>query len=227
MGGSKNEYTRIIYRVYKRLPKSCCILYFFDDFRSKNGLPTSNNNKAKMDGISLQTGDHIHELEDEGYKYFGILEADGILHSEMKTIVTKEYIRRVKKVLKSQLHGRNTIQAINTWAVPVVRYGAGILSWKIPELKALDVKTRKLLRIFGAHHPQGDVDRLYVSRQKGGRGLHSIEEVVKREENALTTFVEQSKDPEIISLKDHFVKDKISMGIVTDKQADRTNREEA
>ena len=60
--------------------------------------------RAVFEGISLPTGEQIHELEDEGYKYLGILEANDILHKEMKALVTKEYIRRVKKVLKSQLH---------------------------------------------------------------------------------------------------------------------------
>jgi hypothetical protein len=182
--------------------------------------------KVKCSGIVLPTGEQIHELEDEGYKYLGILEADDILHAEMKNLVTKEYFRRVKKVLRSQLHGRNCIQAINTWAVPVVRYGAGVLSWKKGETRALDVKTRKLMRIHGAHHPQGDVDRLYVSRSLGGRGLHSIEEVVSREINALTTFVKRSKDTEIIRLKDHFVKEKILLGEEIDKEEDRSKHEE-
>ncbi|XP_063691257.1 uncharacterized protein LOC134823653 [Bolinopsis microptera] len=182
--------------------------------------------RAVFEGISLPTGEQIHELEDEGYKYLGILEANDILHKEMKALVTKEYIRRVKKVLKSQLHGRNSIQAINTWAVPVIRYGAGIISWNAGETKASDVKTRKLMRINGAHHPQGDVDRLYVSRQLGGRGLHSIEEVVKREENALTTYVVRSRDPELIALNDYFVKDKILLGEEIEKDIDRTQREE-
>ena len=205
---------------------------FSSDIRMQFGLEkcatvnVSKGTKVKCSGIDLPTGEQIHELEDEGYKYLGILEADNILHTEMKNLVTKEYIRRVKKVLRSQLHGRNCIQAINTWAVPVVRYGAGVLSWKKEETKALDVKTRKLMRIHGAHHPQGDVDRLYVSRSLGGRGLHSIEEVVSREINALTTFVKRSKDPEIIRLKDHFVKEKILLGEEIDKEADRSKHEE-
>ena len=32
-------------------------------------------------------------------------------------------------VLKSKLNGKNKIQAINTWAVAVMRYGAGIMKW--------------------------------------------------------------------------------------------------
>ena len=93
-------------------------------------------------------------------KYLGILEADSILHAEMKSLDTTEYIRRDTKALKSQLHGQHCIQAINTWAVPVVEYGAGILSWKTAETRALNVKTCKVMRIHRAQHPQGDVDRL-------------------------------------------------------------------
>ncbi len=185
-----------------------------------------NGGKANFNGISLPDGNQIEGLDDEGYKYLGILEANNILHKDMKVLVTKEYIRRIKKVLKSQLHGKFIIRAINTWAVPVVRYGAGILDWTTQELKAMDTKTRKLMRIHGAHHPQGDVDRLYVNRCQGGRGLHSIEEAVKREENALTTFVLRSKDPEIISLKSFFIRDKILKGEEIDKEADRSQHEQ-
>ena len=32
-------------------------------------------------------------------------------------------------MLKSKLNGKNKIQAINTWAVAVMRYGAGIIKW--------------------------------------------------------------------------------------------------
>ena len=182
--------------------------------------------KAVFEGISLPDGHQIDGLDNEGYKYLGILESNAILHKEMKEMVSKEYVWRVKKVLKSQLHGKFSIQAINTWAVPLVRYGAGILNWTAQELKALDTKTRKLMRINGAHHPQGDVDRLYVSRQFGGRGLHSIEEVVRREENALTTFVKKSADPEIALLTEFFIKDKILLGEEIDKDIDSSQREE-
>ena len=114
----------------------------------------------------------------------------------MKTKVTTEYYIRVKKVLRSQLHGRchavGRFSAINTWAVPLLRYGAGIINWRKDELKNIDIRTRKMLRYNGAHHPQGDVDRLYASREKGGRGLQSIEGVVKREENAVTTYFSEN-----------------------------------
>ena len=50
--------------------------------------------------------------EGSGYKYLGILEADGIKHEEMKYQVTKEYVRRLRTILKSELNGGNIISAI-------------------------------------------------------------------------------------------------------------------
>ena len=65
-------------------------------------------------------------------------------------------------MLKSKLNGKNKINAINTWAVSVLRYRAGIIRWTKEELKTLDRTTRKVLTINGAFHPKSDVDRLYV-----------------------------------------------------------------
>ena len=45
----------------------------------------------------------------------------------MKKKVKSEYIRRVKKLLRSQLHGENFIAGINPWALVIIRYGAGVL----------------------------------------------------------------------------------------------------
>ena len=42
----------------------------------------------------------------------------------------------------------------------------------------MDQRTRKLITMHKAFHPRDDVDRLYVSRKEGGRGLASIEDTV-------------------------------------------------
>ena len=58
----------------------------------------------------------------------------------MKSKIKIEYFRRLKK---SKLNGKNVIMAINTWAVSVLRYGAGIINWTKVELDSMDWKTRK------------------------------------------------------------------------------------
>ena len=57
--------------------------------------------------------------------------------------------------------------------------------WANEELKTLDKMTRKVLTMNGAFHSKRDVDRLYVSREDGGRGLISCEGYVRGEENSL------------------------------------------
>ena len=42
----------------------------------------------------------------------------------------------------------------------------------------MDQRTRKLMTMHKALHPIDDVDRRYVSRNAGGRGLASIEDSV-------------------------------------------------
>ncbi len=190
-------------------------------------LKLEHGKKIDDSGITLPSGDTLKDLGEEGYRYLGILESDKIMHAEMKKQATAEYLRRVKKILKSGLNGRYCFQAINTWAVPVTRYGAGIINWTLTELRQLDRKTRNLLRLHRAHHPQGDVDRLYVSRQKGGRGLQSIEDVVRREENAMTTFFSETSDPELVILKEYFVKENLLKGVVIKKKEDKEKDEES
>ena len=58
----------------------------------------------------MPDGKVIKPLQDgENDKYLGILEADKFLEEKMKLNVSKEYIRRLRKVLKSKLNGGNLI----------------------------------------------------------------------------------------------------------------------
>ncbi len=49
----------------------------------------------------------------------------------------------------SHLYGGRLLQAVNTWAVSVVRYTAGILNWTEIELTEMDKKTQKILAMNG------------------------------------------------------------------------------
>ena len=91
----------------------------------------------------------------------------------------------MRKTQKSKFTGGNIIQAINSWAVQVVRYTAGIIDWTQAELADLDRKTRKLMSAHHALHPQSEIDRLYLPRQAGGRGLLQIRQTIEEEKRAL------------------------------------------
>ena len=66
-------------------------------------------------------------VENETYKYLGILGADTSKQVEMKIKIQKEYLRRTRKLLETKLSSRNFIKGINTWAVPLVRYSGPFL----------------------------------------------------------------------------------------------------
>ena len=112
----------------------------------------------------------------------------------MKLNVSKEYIRRLRKVLKSKLNAENLVSGANTWAVSLLRYSAAFISWRKSELQAIDRKTRKLFTIYGALHPKSDVDRLYIPRKEGGRGLISIEDCVKLAIRGLEVYAHGSEE---------------------------------
>ena len=149
---------------------------------------------AKFDGIHLPNQEIMKEVDENVYTYLGILELDDIKEHEMKNKVTSEYKRRLRLIVKSKLSGKNKIQAINTWAVALLRYGVGIINWKVDELKKIDRTTRKTLTMCGALHSKSDIHRLYLKRKHGGRGLISIETCVRSEENNLSLYVRESNE---------------------------------
>ena len=108
----------------------------------------------KFTGIDLPDGERMKTVSEYGYKYLGVLEFDDVLNDEMK----------VKLKVQS---GKNTVRAIISWAVSVMRYGAGIINWTKGQLETLDRKTRKLLTVYGMFHPCSDVDRTSIPHQCG------------------------------------------------------------
>ena len=158
---------------------------------------------SKAEGLRLRSGEMIKEVTEEGYKYLGILELDKVKEQEMKQEFRAEYMRRLKLIMKSKLHGRNKIKAINTWAISLLRYGAGIIEWTKEELQKMDRKTRKVMTINKEFHPKSDTARLYVSRKKGGRGLISCEQCVGTEVNSLRWYIEKSNEEMLASVNKH------------------------
>ena len=77
--------------------------------------------------------------------------------------------------------------------MPVFRYGAGILQWKESKLKDVDRKSRKTMTMYGALHLKSNVDRLYVKRKEGGKGLMSVKHCIKEEKNSSDFYVANSE----------------------------------
>ena len=150
---------------------------------------------VKSVGLELPDGKVIKSLQEgESYKYLGILEADKFLEEKMKLNVLKEYLRRLRKVLKSKLNGGNLLCGVNTWTVSLLSYSAAFVSWRKSEQQAIDRKIRKLFTIYGALHPKSNVDRLHIPRKEGGRGLISTEDCVELAIRALEVYVHRKEE---------------------------------
>ena len=67
---------------------------------------------------------------------------------------------------------------------------AGIVNWT-DELSSMDRHTRKLLTMHGA---KANVDRFYIPRREGGRGLLSVESSVQQEVHSLSQYVHESEE---------------------------------
>ena len=137
--------------------------------------------KRKSLGKSIVVNDvEIEELEDgEMCKYLGMDEDVGYDGPLNKDRISKEFIHRAKKIWNSELHSRNKVTAFNAFALPVLTMSVGILDWTEQEILKLDIKTRKVMCMSGSLHCKGDIDRLYVSRNKGGRGLNNVSDIFK------------------------------------------------
>ena len=108
-----------------------------------------------------------------------MLDTDKFTGKEMNKKFSKEYLRWLRLILRLKLNGRNKIMAVNTWAVSVMGYGAGILKWNTDELKNLDRRTRKFMTMHETLHPKMMLIGYIVAAkcEMGGRGLISCESV--------------------------------------------------
>ena len=145
--------------------------------------------KTRWEEIQLPNGEEIGEAGAGGYKYLGVLELDKIMCDEMKRKVKEVYQKRVTPLMKTHLNGKNLFQALNTWAISVIRYSAAFLDWTKEETKELDRWTRKQLIAGRALHPKSNVMRIYVIRRYGGQGLISVEECCAAELRSIDFYL--------------------------------------
>jgi hypothetical protein len=85
-------------------------------------------------------------------------------------------------------------------AIPLLRYSFGIISWHQEEIQKLD---KKNVNHPWTHHPKADVDRLYVPRKDGGRGLMQIEGAIIAAVIKLKEYMEHTDDPLMQIVRTH------------------------
>ena len=120
---------------------------------SKCGRLIANRCKMKCTSrISLLKG-QIDDI-DRRYKCITVFQLFGNNDKDVGCKATSEYRNRVRQVLRKMLSSKKMVTAINTIAVPVIRYPAVVVSWGKEDLKETDIGKRKLMMMHGVFHPK-------------------------------------------------------------------------
>merc|ERR1711974_416172 len=130
---------------------------------------------CKLGGVTLPNSEVIEEMdESDVYKYLGVVENTSIKHATMKEKTINTFKKRLKCLFNTGLNAKNIMVAIGEYANPVLTYTFGILNWTEEEIKNIDIHIRKRLNLYRMFERKSDVDRIYIPRSMGGRGLTSV-----------------------------------------------------
>ena len=99
----------------------------------------------------------------------------------MKQEFTKEFLSRIRRVIKSNLNRKNTFKALNTYAFTALNYSFGIIKSSRTDIQNMQRKTRTLLMREKKHHPRSALERTTLPRNQGGRGLADLERQLERQ----------------------------------------------
>ena len=86
----------------------------------------------------------------------------------------KDYLWRLSVIWSSPLSDYHRVVASNQFAIPAMSYYKWTQRWPITELKQIDREASKIVVENGGKHPCGSTSLLYLSSDKGGRGLRAI-----------------------------------------------------
>ena len=111
----------------------------------------------------------------EGYKYLGITEnRKSEVSRETYNKIRVEILKRVESICKAGLSGKNTITAINEYALSVINYYIGAIPLEYADYSRIDDEVRKLLVRHKMHLQPANTERLYLPRKELGRGLCNV-----------------------------------------------------
>ncbi|CAG4919909.1 unnamed protein product [Colias eurytheme] len=124
----------------------------------------------------------------EGYKYLGYYQSQEIHHKDTKKLLQDNFRQRLHKILHTHLNAKNTIKAINTFAIPVLTYSFGIIRWTKSELATLQRIINTTMTKHRKHHPRACIQRLTLPKIEGGRGIIDITNLHNKQITLLRAF---------------------------------------
>ena len=97
------------------------------------------------------------------------------------------------------------VKAFNLICVGVLSYSFGVIRWTKVELEELDIRVRKEMTMYKAFNKHSDTDRLYLPRNRGGKGLICIQDFCERLCVATPGYVLQSRTIQGRTIKEHYM----------------------
>lgn len=146
--------------------------------------------------IQLDTSTVVTSMNQDPYKYLGILQTNKIEHTRIKQSLTGQFQSRLRKLLKSKLSSKNLTKAINSYAIPILQYSFGVVKWTQTDLENINRMVRTELTKFRKHHPGSAVERINLPREDGGRGIIDAIAACKEQIRSLRVYF-RGKDNDI------------------------------
>ena len=140
--------------------------------------------------------------EGKHHKFLGVLE--NVRQDERLALAcaAKEYLRRISIIWSSPLSDCNCVQAANQYSLPVLRYLMWTQHRPLSELRNVDRPARKIIVENGGKHPASLTSLLYLPREKGGRGLRSVEHEYKITEIKSLLKLYQNSDQTVDAVRE-------------------------
>lgn len=158
-------------------PKKCSVINI------KRGQQTQGTD------VKLDKDNVIKNLKDgTQYKFLGVLENVKQEDKLSLECAAKVFLQRMSVVWSSPLSDENRVIATNQYALPVLSY----LMWTQTEIKKIDREARKIIV-----NNIGSTALLYLSREQGGRGLQSVENMYKTTKIKAAVKLYSNDDPTI------------------------------
>ena len=90
----------------------------------------------------------------------------------------------------------------------VLSYSFGVINWTKVELEEMDIRVRKEMTMNKAFNNHSDTDRLYLPRNRIGKGLICIQDYCERMCVSTLGYVLQSKTIQGRTIKEHYMNKK-------------------
>ena len=151
---------------------------------------------VECDEMIMEDGTKIAFLKPgETYKFMGVHQSNetdmNSLEKKLITIVEQ----RSHIVWSSNLSDHNKVLACNVFVNSSLQYYFWSCKFRIDFLKEMDRCVRKVMNVCGAKHTNVMNESLYLPRNKGGRGLRSIENMYKEVKIKSAVKVKVDRDP--------------------------------